>query len=121
MQSNGNGLNCESKPEMRDAHCLRRTVNKSFWSFLDHRYIQHAFQVVTVEVVQFGNNSTSKVKTTKFPSNGFMDAFSDLLFDINTGDCDKRVVFGDLLLHLGCDLWFSFCTARDRPGTKTEP
>jgi hypothetical protein len=25
-------------------------------------------------------------------------------------DCDKRVVFGDLLLHLGCDLWFSFCT-----------
>ena len=31
------------------------------------------------------------------------------------------VDFGDLLLHLGCDLWFSFCTARDRPGTKTEP
>jgi hypothetical protein len=40
-----------------------------------------------------------------------------------TADCDKRVVFWDLLLHLGCDLWFSFCTARDRdrPGTKTEP
>jgi hypothetical protein len=23
-----------------------------------------------------------------------------------------RLVFGDLLLHLGCELWFSFCTAR---------
>jgi hypothetical protein len=40
---------------------------------------------------------------------------------ILTADFCKRVVFGDLLLHLGCDLWFSFCTARDRPGTKTEP
>ena len=45
----------------------------------------------------------------------------NLQFCIATADCDKRVVFGDLLLHLGCDLWFSFCTARDRPGTKTEP
>jgi len=54
-------------------------VNKSFWSFLDRRYIQHAFQFVNVEVLRY-----SKVETTKFPSNGFMDAFSDLLFDINT-------------------------------------
>jgi hypothetical protein len=68
---------------MRDAHCLRRTVNKSFWSFLDRRHIQHAFQVVTVEVVQYRNNSTSKVTITKFAPNGFVDAFTDLLFDIN--------------------------------------
>jgi hypothetical protein len=38
-----------------------------------------------------------------------------------TADSNKRVVFGDLRSHLGCDLWFSFCTPRDRPGTKTEP
>ncbi len=81
--THGNGLNCESKLEMRDAHCLRWTVNKSFWSFLDSFDIQQAFQVVTVEVVQYCNNSTQKVKTTKFPSNGFVDAFTDLLFDIN--------------------------------------
>jgi hypothetical protein len=68
---------------MRDAHCLRRTVNKSFWSFLDRRYIQHAFQVVTVEVEQYSNNSTSKEKITKFAPNGFVDVFTDLLFDIN--------------------------------------
>jgi hypothetical protein len=37
-----------------------------------------------------------------------------------TADCDKRVVFGDLLLHLVCELLLSFCTTRDRPGTKTE-
>jgi hypothetical protein len=59
-------------------------VNKSFRSFLDRFDIQQAFQVVTVEVAMYSNDSTSKVKTTKFPSNGFMDAFSDLLFDINT-------------------------------------
>ncbi len=66
---------------MRDAHWLRRTVNKSFGSFLDRFDIQQAFQVVTVEVALYSNNSTSKVETTKFPSNGFMDTFSDLLFD----------------------------------------
>ena len=58
-------------------------MNKSFGSFLDRFEIQHAFQVVTVEVLQYGNVS-SKVETTKFAPNGFMDAFSDLLFDINT-------------------------------------
>ncbi len=82
-KENGNGLNCESKL-MRDAHCLRRNVNKSFGSFLDRFDIQQVFQVVTMEVALYSNESTSKVKTTKFPSNGFMDAFSDLLFDINT-------------------------------------
>jgi hypothetical protein len=81
---NGNGLNCEGKLEMRDAHCLRRTVNKSFGSFLDRYEIQQAFKVVTWEVVLYSNDSTSKVETTKFAPNGFLDAFSDLLFDINT-------------------------------------
>ncbi len=52
-----------------------------------------------------------------------------------TADSGKRVVFGDLLLHLLCELLFSFCTrttraeqrlkkwvctGRDLPGTKTE-
>ena len=72
-------MNCESKLEMRDTHCLRRTVNKSFGSFLDRFDIQQAFQVVTVEVSLYSN-----IETTKFAPNGFMDAFSDLLFDINT-------------------------------------
>ncbi len=50
-----------------------------------------------------------------------------------TGDFCKRVVFGDLLLHLLCELLFQFlyqdgtystktekwvCTGRDRPGQK---
>jgi hypothetical protein len=52
-----------------------------------------------------------------------------------TADFCKRVVLGDLLLHLLCELlfnfctrrsrtvqthFFSFCTAQCRPGTKTE-
>ncbi len=68
---------------MRDSHCLRRTVNKSFWSFLDSFDIQQTFKVVTVEVSECDNNLTQKVETSKFPSNGFVDAFTDLLFDIN--------------------------------------
>ena len=41
-------------------------MNKSFWSFLDSLDIQQAFQV-TVEGYEYG----------------FVDAFTDLLFDIN--------------------------------------
>jgi hypothetical protein len=37
-----------------------------------------------------------------------------------TADYGKRVVLGDLLLHVVFELLFSFCTVRDRPGTKTE-
>jgi hypothetical protein len=37
-----------------------------------------------------------------------------------TADFCKRVVFGDLLLHLVCELLFSFCTRTITCGTKTE-
>ena len=57
-------------------------MNKSFWSFLASFDIQQAFQVETVEVLQYGNNLIKK-ETTKFAPNGFVDAFTDLLFDIN--------------------------------------
>ncbi len=36
-----------------------------------------------MEVFQYGNKSTHELKTTKFASNAFVDAFTDLLFDIN--------------------------------------
>ncbi len=49
------------------------------------------------------------------------DAFDEGNKLAYTTDGDKRVVFGDLLLHLGCDLWFSFCTRTITCGTKTEP
>jgi hypothetical protein len=38
-----------------------------------------------------------------------------------TPDFCQRVVFGDLLLHLGSELWFRFCTRTITCGTKTEP
>jgi hypothetical protein len=38
-----------------------------------------------------------------------------------TADGNKRVVFEDLRSHLGCDLWFSFCTRTITCSTKTEP
>ena len=37
-----------------------------------------------------------------------------------TSDFCKRVFFGDLLLHLLCELLFSFCTRTVTCGTKTE-
>jgi hypothetical protein len=51
---------------MGDPHCLRRTVNKSFWSFLNSfDACQQAFQANVEDEY------------------GFVDAFTDLLFDIN--------------------------------------
>jgi len=58
-------------------------VNKSFWSFLDSPDIQQDFTVVTEEELQYGSIKL-KEYTTKVPSDGFVDAFMDLLFYINT-------------------------------------
>ena len=43
------------------------------------------------------------------------------IMDFYTVDFWKRVVFGDLLLHLVCELLFSFCTRTITCGTKTGP
>jgi hypothetical protein len=51
-------------------------VNKSFWSFLDSPDIQQDFKFITWD--------WDPESPTKVPSDGFVDAFMDLVFYINT-------------------------------------
>ena len=55
----------------KDSHCLLRTVNRSFWSFLNRPDIRQVFTVVTLD--PFG-----KEYHIKGSSDGFLDAFMDL-------------------------------------------
>ena len=49
-EKNGNCLKCESRLEMwKDSHCLLRTVNRSFWSFLNSSDIRQSFTGVTLD------------------------------------------------------------------------
>ena len=73
-------IKCESKLEMRDPHCRLRSVSKSFWSFLDIPDIQQAF---TFTAGDWTPESTG-YPGTKVPSDGFVDAFMDLVSYINT-------------------------------------
>ena len=66
--------------EMRDPHCMLWSVSKSFWSFLDSPDIQQAF---TFTAGDWTPESTGYPET-KVPSDGFVDAFMDLVFYINT-------------------------------------
>jgi len=60
----------------KDSHCLLRTVNGSFWSFLNSSDIRQTFTGVTLD-------PSSKVFWTE-PSDGFLDDFMDLVLYINT-------------------------------------
>ncbi len=62
---------------MKDPHCLLRNASKSFWSFLDSPDIQQAFTDVTWD--------RDRLEYKKVvPSDGFVDAFMDLVLYINT-------------------------------------
>ena len=65
---------------MRDPRYMLRSVNKSFLSFLDSPDIQQAF---TFTVWDWTLESGG-YKETKVPSDGFVDAFMDLVLYINT-------------------------------------
>jgi hypothetical protein len=72
---------------MKDPHRLLRNASKSFWSFLDSSDIQQAFTDVTWDQEKVSWDSlasffSERVKVV--PSDGFVDAFMDLVLYINT-------------------------------------
>ena len=79
-RANCNGLKCESKLEMRDPHCMLRSVSKFFWSFLDSPDIQQAFTFTARDWIP----ESPGYPETKVPSDGFVDAFMDLVLYMNT-------------------------------------
>jgi hypothetical protein len=68
------------KLEMRDHHCMLRNVSKSFWSFLYSPDIQQAFTFTARDWIP----ESPGYPETKVPSDGFVDAFMDLVLYINT-------------------------------------
>jgi hypothetical protein len=65
---------------MRDHHCMLRNVSKSFWSFLYSPDIQQAFTFTARDWIP----ESPGYPETKVPSDGFVDAFMDLVLYINT-------------------------------------
>ena len=61
----------------KDTHCLLRTLSKSCWSFLDSPDIRQVFTGFILHTDGETYNLTE-------PSDGFVDAFMDLLLYINT-------------------------------------
>jgi hypothetical protein len=65
---------------MKDPHCRLRSVSKSFWSFLNSPDIQQAFTFTTGDWTPESTGSPG----SKVRSDGFVDAFMDLVSYINT-------------------------------------
>ena len=61
----------------KDTHCLLRTLNKSCSSFIESTDIRQAFTGYIV-------NTDGLTYELTVPSDGFVDAFMDLLTCINT-------------------------------------
>ncbi len=74
---------------MGDPHCLRRTMSKSCWSFVNSLDIQKAFPTAFTDVTCDRDSWDSLDSffsecVKEVPSDGFVDAFMDLVLYINT-------------------------------------